>query len=101
MSKIYISFGFFNISLYCHQMKVFMDMKAGGSLCTVLATMFRFKSEQRWRKFDFQVGKVCTRPARLLTQTRPDQTIMHYDLHLAILLMYTPSSLHPHTTYKV
>ncbi|CAH0760566.1 unnamed protein product [Diatraea saccharalis] len=35
-------------------MKVFMDMKAGGSLCTVLATMFRFKSEQRWRKFDFQ-----------------------------------------------
>ncbi|XP_060805963.1 SWI/SNF complex subunit SMARCC2 isoform X2 [Amyelois transitella] len=38
-------------------MKVFMDMKPGGSLCTVLATMFRFKSEQRWRKFDFQVGK--------------------------------------------
>ncbi|XP_068619544.1 SWI/SNF complex subunit SMARCC2 isoform X2 [Battus philenor] len=35
-------------------MKVFMDMKPGGSLCTVLATMFRFKSEQRWRKFDFQ-----------------------------------------------
>ncbi|XP_045504306.1 SWI/SNF complex subunit SMARCC2 isoform X3 [Colias croceus] len=34
--------------------KVFMDMKPGGSLCTVLATMFRFKSEQRWRKFDFQ-----------------------------------------------
>ncbi|KAJ8711775.1 hypothetical protein PYW08_008729 [Mythimna loreyi] len=38
-------------------MKAFMDMKPGGSLCTVLATMFRFKSEQRWRKFDFQVGK--------------------------------------------
>ncbi|XP_045454586.1 SWI/SNF complex subunit SMARCC2 [Melitaea cinxia] len=38
-------------------MKVFMDMKPGGSLCSVLATMFRFKSEQRWRKFDFQVGK--------------------------------------------
>ncbi|XP_039759766.1 SWI/SNF complex subunit SMARCC2 isoform X2 [Pararge aegeria] len=35
-------------------MKVFMDMKPGGSLCSVLATMFRFKSEQRWRKFDFQ-----------------------------------------------
>ncbi|XP_073959419.1 SWI/SNF- related protein mor isoform X2 [Choristoneura fumiferana] len=35
-------------------MKVFMDMKPGGALCTALATMFRFKSEQRWRKFDFQ-----------------------------------------------
>ncbi|KAJ2954767.1 hypothetical protein O0L34_g3070 [Tuta absoluta] len=38
-------------------MKVFMDMKPGGALSQVLATMFRFKSEQRWRKFDFQVGK--------------------------------------------
>ncbi|XP_026332179.1 SWI/SNF complex subunit SMARCC2 isoform X2 [Hyposmocoma kahamanoa] len=35
-------------------MKVFMDMKPSGGLCVVLATMFRFKSEQRWRKFDFQ-----------------------------------------------
>ncbi|KAG7309304.1 hypothetical protein JYU34_005246 [Plutella xylostella] len=38
-------------------MRVFMDMKPGGALCTALATMFRFKAEQRWRKFDFQVGK--------------------------------------------
>lgn len=54
-------------------MKVFMDMKPGGSLCTVLSTMFRFKSEQRWRKFDFQVGKVCTspHPASLTAARRP------------------------------
>ncbi|CAG9112898.1 unnamed protein product [Plutella xylostella] len=42
-------------------MRVFMDMKPGGALCTALATMFRFKAEQRWRKFDFQVGKVPCR----------------------------------------
>ena len=53
-------------------MKVFMDMKPGGSLCTILATMFRFKAEQRWRKFDFQVGKVCTAPhAASLTARSP------------------------------
>ncbi|KPJ03520.1 SWI/SNF complex subunit SMARCC2 [Papilio xuthus] len=52
-------------------MKVFMDMKPGGSLCTVLATMFRFKSEQRWRKFDFQVGKVCSRAHARLALTAP------------------------------
>ena len=54
-------------------MKVFMDMKPGGSLCTVLATMFRFKSEQRWRKFDFQVGKVCTRTASLTAPPSADR----------------------------
>lgn len=39
-------------------MRLFHDFKPGGALCIILATMYRFKSEQRWRKFDFQIGKV-------------------------------------------
>jgi SWI/SNF related-matrix-associated actin-dependent regulator of chromatin subfamily C len=39
-------------------MRCFMDFKPGGALCIILATMYRFKSEQRWRKFDFSVNKV-------------------------------------------
>lgn len=39
-------------------MKCFLDMKPGGALCHILATVFRFKSEQGWRRFDFQVSKV-------------------------------------------
>jgi len=35
-----------------------MDMKAGGALCQILATVYRFKTEQGWRRFDFQVSKV-------------------------------------------
>jgi hypothetical protein len=35
-----------------------MDFKPGGGLCVILSTMYRFKSEQRWRKFDFTVSKV-------------------------------------------
>ncbi|XP_077301192.1 SWI/SNF- related protein mor isoform X3 [Arctopsyche grandis] len=35
-------------------MKCFLDLKPGGSLCQIFATMFRYKAEQRWRKFDFQ-----------------------------------------------
>lgn len=35
-----------------------MDFKPGGSLCHILATAYRFKSEQGWRRFDLQVGKV-------------------------------------------
>ncbi|XP_058824076.1 SWI/SNF complex subunit SMARCC1 isoform X2 [Topomyia yanbarensis] len=38
-------------------MRCFMDFKPGGSLCHILATMYRYKSEQRWRKFDFTVNK--------------------------------------------
>ena len=39
-------------------MKCFTDFKPGGALCHILATVYRFKSEQGWRRFDFQVGKV-------------------------------------------
>lgn len=39
-------------------MKCFLDMKSGGALCHILATVFKFKSEQGWRRFDFQVSKV-------------------------------------------
>lgn len=41
-------------------MRFFLDFKQGGALCIILSTMYRFKSEQRWRKFDFTVSKVST-----------------------------------------
>lgn len=40
------------------QMKCFMDFKPGGALCHILATVYKFKNEQGWRRFDFQVSKV-------------------------------------------
>lgn len=38
-------------------MKCFLDFKPGGALCHILSNMFRYKAEQRWRKFDFQVSQ--------------------------------------------
>lgn len=38
-------------------MKCFLDFKAGGALCHIFSNMYRYKAEQRWRKFDFQVSK--------------------------------------------
>lgn len=35
-------------------MKCFLDFKPGGSLCHILAAVYKFKSEQGWRRFDFQ-----------------------------------------------
>uniref|UniRef100_A0A8C3HJ20 SWI/SNF related BAF chromatin remodeling complex subunit C2 n=1 Tax=Chrysemys picta bellii TaxID=8478 RepID=A0A8C3HJ20_CHRPI len=34
--------------------KCFLDFKAGGSLCHILAAAYKFKSDQGWRRFDFQ-----------------------------------------------
>ncbi|XP_067645841.1 SWI/SNF complex subunit SMARCC2 isoform X2 [Eurosta solidaginis] len=38
-------------------MRLFMDFKPGGGLCIIFSTMFRFRAEQRGKKFDFSVGK--------------------------------------------
>ncbi|XP_068715454.1 SWI/SNF complex subunit SMARCC2-like isoform X1 [Montipora capricornis] len=35
-------------------MKMFMDFSSGGSLCVILASVFKTKMEQGWRRFDFQ-----------------------------------------------
>ncbi|XP_058503285.1 SWI/SNF complex subunit SMARCC1 isoform X1 [Solea solea] len=34
--------------------KCFHDFKAGGSLCHILGSVYKFKSEQGWRRFDLQ-----------------------------------------------
>lgn len=37
-------------------MRCFLDFKPGGALCHILATVYKFKSDQGWRRFDFQVS---------------------------------------------
>ncbi|MGH0130718.1 UNVERIFIED_CONTAM: hypothetical protein FKN15_026566 [Acipenser sinensis] len=37
-----------------HQAKAFLDFKAGGALCHILGSVYKFKSEQGWRRFDLQ-----------------------------------------------
>ncbi|KAK7586057.1 hypothetical protein V9T40_003933 [Parthenolecanium corni] len=41
-------------------MKCFLDFRPGGALCHILASVYKFKSEQGWRRFDFQVSKVTS-----------------------------------------
>ncbi|KAK6639223.1 hypothetical protein RUM43_007493 [Polyplax serrata] len=49
-------------------MKCFLDMKPGGALCHILATVFRFKSEQGWRRFDFQSPSRMDRNVEMFMQ---------------------------------
>ncbi|XP_076330972.1 SWI/SNF complex subunit SMARCC2-like [Tachypleus tridentatus] len=34
--------------------RCFMDFRPGGALCHILAAVYKFKSDQGWRRFDFQ-----------------------------------------------
>lgn len=38
-------------------MRCFLDFKPGGSLCQIFSNMYRYKTDQRWRKFEFNVTK--------------------------------------------
>lgn len=38
-------------------MRFLMDFKPGGSLCHIFSTMYRYKADQRWRKFEFNLAK--------------------------------------------
>ena len=42
-------------------MRCFLDFRPGGGLCIIFSTMFRFRADQRGKKFDFSVGKNPTR----------------------------------------
>lgn len=44
--------------------RFFMDFKANGALCHMLATAYKFKHEQGWRRFEMQLGKVGLRITR-------------------------------------
>ncbi|XP_030829488.1 SWI/SNF complex subunit SMARCC2 isoform X3 [Strongylocentrotus purpuratus] len=48
--------------------KVFLDFKSGGGLCNVLMAMYRFKSEQGWRRFDFHSPSRMDRNVEMFMQ---------------------------------
>uniref|UniRef100_A0A8C8HWF0 SWI/SNF related, matrix associated, actin dependent regulator of chromatin, subfamily c, member 2 n=1 Tax=Oncorhynchus tshawytscha TaxID=74940 RepID=A0A8C8HWF0_ONCTS len=39
---------------HTHNLLFFLDFKSGGALCHILAAAYKFKSDQGWRRFDFQ-----------------------------------------------
>ena len=40
------------ICIYCLQIRHFLDFTPDGPLCHMLSTMYQFKNEQGWRRFD-------------------------------------------------
>ncbi|VDI77388.1 Hypothetical predicted protein [Mytilus galloprovincialis] len=49
-------------------MKCFLDFKASGSLCHIIAAVYKFKSDQGWRRFDFQSPSRMERNVEMFLQ---------------------------------
>lgn len=49
-------------------MRCFLDFKPGGSLCHIFSNMYRYKTDQRWRKFEFNVTKAQARKDKDVNQ---------------------------------
>merc|ERR1711894_728106 len=49
-------------------MKCFLDFKAGGALCHIVAAVYKFKSDQGWRRFDFQSPSRMDRNVEMFLQ---------------------------------
>ncbi|KAL8618460.1 hypothetical protein ACOMHN_049877 [Nucella lapillus] len=48
--------------------RLFLDFKPGGSLCSIFAAVYKFKSEQGWRRFDFQSPSRMDRNVKMFMQ---------------------------------
>ncbi|KAL3836492.1 hypothetical protein ACJMK2_021921 [Sinanodonta woodiana] len=49
-------------------MKCFLDFKAGGALCHIFSAVFKFKTDQGWRRFDFQSPSRMDRNVEMFMQ---------------------------------
>ncbi|XP_078334987.1 SWI/SNF complex subunit SMARCC2-like isoform X3 [Crassostrea virginica] len=49
-------------------MRCFLDFKPGGALCHILAAVYKFKSDQGWRRFDFQSPSRMDRNVEMFLQ---------------------------------
>ncbi|PVD36056.1 hypothetical protein C0Q70_03026 [Pomacea canaliculata] len=48
--------------------RLFLDFKPGGALCQIFAAVYKFKSEQGWRRFDFQLPSRMDRNVEMFMQ---------------------------------
>ncbi|KAK7794654.1 hypothetical protein R5R35_004445 [Gryllus longicercus] len=59
-------------------MRCFLDLKPRGALCHILGTAYKFKSEQGWRRFDFQSPSRLVRHLEMFMNMT--SVLVHYNL---------------------
>ncbi|XP_017765083.1 PREDICTED: SWI/SNF complex subunit SMARCC2 isoform X3 [Eufriesea mexicana] len=85
----------------CKKMKCFLDFKPGGGLCHILATAYRFKQEQGWRRFDFPVGKSGSRMDRTVEMLMAAERALVQNRCMVIPSVYVKPDVDKSTAAKV
>ncbi|XP_044741345.1 SWI/SNF complex subunit SMARCC2 isoform X2 [Chrysoperla carnea] len=78
--------------------RCFIDFKPGGALCHILATVFRFKSEQGWRRFDFQNPSRMEKLVEMFLNV--ERTLIHNKL-ITLPCVYIRSDVEKSTANKI
>ncbi|XP_012283205.1 SWI/SNF complex subunit SMARCC2 [Orussus abietinus] len=81
--------------------KCFLDFKPGGGLCQILATAYRFKHEQGWRRFDFPVGKSGTRMDRVVEMLMAAERSLIQNRCMTVPCIHVKSDVDKATATKV
>ncbi|XP_015108391.1 SWI/SNF complex subunit SMARCC2 [Diachasma alloeum] len=82
-------------------MKCFLDFKPNGGLCHILATAYKFKTEQTWRKFDFNVPKSGSRLDRIIEMMRVAERALIENRCLSVPCIYVRPEVEKSTAAKV
>ncbi|KAL1122966.1 hypothetical protein AAG570_003290 [Ranatra chinensis] len=82
-------------------MRCFMDFKPGGALCHILATVYKYKSEQGWRRFDFQVSKSPSRMDRNVEMFMAVEKTLIQNKCLTLPVVYVRPDVEKATSAKV
>ncbi|KAG7200478.1 hypothetical protein KM043_001044 [Ampulex compressa] len=82
-------------------MKCFLDFKSGGGLCHILATAYRFKHEQGWRRFDFSVGKSGSRMDRTVEMLMAAERTLIQNRCMTIPSIFVRPDIDKSTSTKV
>ncbi|XP_078053730.1 SWI/SNF- related protein mor [Augochlora pura] len=82
-------------------MKCFLDFKPGGGLCHILATTYRFKQEQGWRRFDFPAGKSGSRTDRTVDMLMAAERALVQNRCFTIPSIYVRADVDKSTAAKV
>ncbi|KRT79087.1 hypothetical protein AMK59_7765 [Oryctes borbonicus] len=81
--------------------RFFMDMKANGALCHMLATAYKYKFEQGWKKFETQVAKNVTRLDRLVEMFQAMEKSLIQNKLYALPIIYVKSEVDRNLAMKL
>ena len=86
------------IRCFSFQVRLFYDFTPSGSLCHILSALFKYKSDQGWRRFD--LGSPSRKDANLQMCLKVEEALIEQNLH-KVPIVYVKENLRDKDKDKV